>query len=67
MVTLISDLLDVIHFAIIKNSESRENNIILDELSRIDEKIRSGRLPNYPVNDVAFFKHIVNNSNTLKK
>lgn len=56
MQTTISDLLDVIHAAIIKNSGS--NDIILEELQAIDEKIKAGKLVNYVV-DTPFFRSII--------
>lgn len=55
---LISDLLDVIHFAIIKNLG--ENDIILDELTAIDNKIKAKRLVNYPVKGVAIWETLKN-------
>jgi hypothetical protein len=61
MQTRISDLLDIIHLAIIKNSPSKENDIIINELQSINEKIKNGLLPNYSVDDIRFFKYIINN------
>lgn len=58
MTTKISDLLDVIHLTVIKNSPAKENDIMLDELKSIDEKIKNGLLANYTV-DVPFFRTII--------
>lgn len=52
--TLISDLLDIVHMVIIK--AEGENDIILKELKSIDDKIASGKLENYPVDNHPFFK-----------
>ena len=54
----ISDLLDMVHFTIIK--KKGENNIILDELDSIDKKIKSGELKNYVVNETTYFRAIIN-------
>lgn len=54
----ISDLLYIIHYTIIKYK--KENDVILEELQAIDEKITSGSLLNYAVNDVAFWKSMIN-------
>lgn len=56
MLTKVSDLLDVIHMVIIKNEGV--NEIILDEIKSIDEKIKTGQLVNYTV-DVPLFSTIV--------
>lgn len=55
---LISDLLTVIHKVIIK--EQGENQIILKELSAIDEKISTGQLKDYDVSNDAFWKSMMN-------
>lgn len=63
METRISDLLSVIHYTIIKNHPSKSNTVILDELNSIDNKIKSGELEDYKVDDTAFFKSIINSYN----
>lgn len=45
--TTIQDLLDVIHFTVIKNE--KVNKKILKEIQSIEKKIQSGKLPNYNV------------------
>ncbi len=55
----ISDLIDIIHNAIIKESPAKENDIILEELKSIDAKIKSGELPNYSVNETAYFRSLI--------
>lgn len=45
--TTIQDLLDVIHFTVIKNE--KVNNKILKEIQSIQDKIHSGKLPNYHI------------------
>lgn len=54
---VISDLLDVIHYTVIKNEG--ENTVILHELQAIDRKIKEGRLANYPVQGVTFWESIL--------
>jgi hypothetical protein len=53
----IEDLLDVIHKAIIKNKG--ENKVILKELRSIDNKIKTGKLENYKVDDITYWKHLI--------
>jgi hypothetical protein len=55
---LISDLLIVIHRVIIK--EQKANEVILKELSAIDEKISTGVLKDYDVSNDAFWKSMMN-------
>lgn len=61
---LIGDLLDLIHMVIIK--EQKENEIILKELTSIDEKIETGALVNYDVTNHAFWKTWENKRNEGK-
>lgn len=58
---VISDLIGLIHMVIIK--EQGENEIVLKELSSIDEKIQSGQLVNYDVTDHPFWKTWENKRN----
>jgi hypothetical protein len=55
---LISDLLIVIHRVIIK--EQKANEVILKELSAIDEKISTGVLKDYDVSNDVFWKSMMN-------
>lgn len=55
---VISDLLDVIHYAIIK--KYGENTVILKQLQEIDEAIQSGKLENIKVEGVPFWETIKN-------
>ncbi len=57
--TKISDLLDIIHLAIIKESPEEENKVVLAELEAIDKKLNSGELPNYEVKNVPLFRTVV--------
>lgn len=62
METTIEDLLAIIHLTIIKNDG--ENTKVLDELRSITEKIKSGELTNYAVNNNSFFQYILRKANT---
>lgn len=53
---VISDLLTVIHYTIIK--KLGENSIILEELSAIDKKIQSGELEDFKVEGIPFWETI---------
>ncbi len=55
---VISDLLDVIHFTIIR--KYGENDIILTQLKEIDDIIQSGKLENLKVEGTPFWESIKN-------
>lgn len=46
----IKDLLDIIHFTIIKSHPSKRNDVILKEIQDIEKKIDGGKLENYNIN-----------------
>lgn len=62
---VISDLLDVVHYTIIKNKG--ENTIILHELQSISRKIQEKKLDNYPVQGITFWESIKNNLPAARK
>jgi len=47
--TTIGDLMDIVHFTIIKKHPSKRNDIILTELQSIEKKIEKGELENYNI------------------
>ncbi len=67
--TTIKDLLDMVHYTIIK--EQKVNNVILEELEAIDKKIESGELKNYEINCpiywTAVFKDVKENGYNISK
>jgi len=54
---VISDILDVLHFAVIK--AKGENTLILEELASITKKLTDAGIYHFPVKDVTYWKHLI--------